>query len=130
MGLDNFAVYGKGHNKYDPTEGANNSIPEELFSKNYLWSGMFSDTGNAFRGKVYNDVVEFFTNYSLYEDELTPDQVKDIYLMLCEVTEDRFLREYVAEGMNTWEIQYRELKDLTEWFGVVVSEGGSIISWY
>lgn len=130
MGLDNYAVYRKGHNKYDPTEGADNRIPEELFSKNYLWSGMFSDTGNAFRGKVYNDVVECFTNYSLYSDELTPDQVKDIYLMLSQVTEDRFLREYVAEGMNTWNVEYREIKELTEWFGVVVSEGGSVISWY
>lgn len=130
MGLDNFAVYSKGHNKYDPTEGANNNIPDNLFSKNYLWSGMLSDTGNAFRGKVYNDVVEFFTNYSLYSDELTPDQVKDIYLMLCQVTEDRFLGEYVAKGMNTWKVEYRELKELTEWFGVVASEGGCVVSWY
>jgi hypothetical protein len=128
MGLDNFAVYGSEHPKYDHTEGA--SIPDDLFPDNRLCGGLFSGGGNSFRGKVYNDIVEFFTNYSLYSDELTPDQVKDIYLMLCQVTEDRFLREYVAEGMNTWEVEYRELKDLTEWFGVVVSEGGSVISWY
>ena len=130
MGLDNYAVYGKDHHKYDPTEGASNGIPDELFPNNHLCGGLFSGGGNSFRGKVYNGVVEFFTNHTLYEDVLDPSDVQDIYDSLSKVTEERFRTEFSNQGYNNWDITYEEVKDLTKWFGVVVSEGGCVISWY
>lgn len=130
MGLDNYAVYGKDHPKYNHTEGASNGIPDELFPNNHLCGGLFSGGGNSFRGKVYNGVVEFFTNHTLYEDVLDPSDVQDIYDSLSKVTEKRFRTEFSNQGYNNWDITYEEVKDLTKWFGVVVSEGGCVISWY
>jgi len=128
MGLDNYAVYSQGHDKYDPTEGASNSIPDHFFPSNNLCGGMFSGGGNSFRGKVYNDVVEFFTNYSLYEDILEPDQVLEIATMLNKVTEERFNKKFAPH--NSWEISYKEVQQLAEWFHIVAEENGSVISWY
>lgn len=128
MGLDNYAVYGRDHPKYNHTEGASNSIPDEFFPANNLCGGMFSGGGNSFRGKVYNDVVEFFTNYTLYEDILEPDQVLEIATVLNEVTEERFNKEFAP--YNNWEISYKEVQQLAEWFHIVAEENGSVISWY
>ena len=130
MGLDNYAVYGKDHNKYDHKEGADNSIPDYFFPDNKLCGGMSSSGGNSFRGKVYAEVVEYFTGYSLYEDILEPQDVNEIHDMLSKVTEEKFLREFNEPGFNTWNIKYEELVDLTKWFGVVVSESGCVVSWY
>lgn len=129
MGLDNYAVYGKDHHKYDHTEGANNNIPDRLFPDNKLCGGMFSGGGNSFRGKVYDDVVQFFTGFTLYEDTLDEIDVKDIFEDLSKVTEERFNKEF-NESHNEWGITYTEVQDLTKWFGVVASENGSVISWY
>jgi hypothetical protein len=128
MGLDNYAVYGKEHPKYDHTEGALNSIPNEFFPNNNLCGGMFSGGGNSFRGKVYDEVVQFFTNYTLYEDILEPDQVREIATMLNEVTEERFNQEFAPH--NGWEITYNQVQQLAEWFHIVAEEDGSVISWY
>lgn len=128
MGLDNYAVYGKEHPKYDHTEGALNSIPNEFFPNNNLCGGMFSGGGNSFRGKVYDEVVQFFTNYTLYEDILEPNQVREIATMLNEVTEERFNQEFAPH--NRWEITYNQVQQLAEWFHIVAEENGSVISWY
>jgi hypothetical protein len=130
MGLDNYAVYGTEHPKYDHTEGTSNSIPDNLFPDNRLCGGMFSGGGNSFRGKVYNDVVEFFTGYSLYSDILIPQDVSEIYDALSQVTEERYITEFLDSDSYTYNISYEQFKDLTEWFGVVVKEQGSVISWY
>lgn len=130
MGLDNFAVYGKDHDKYNPDPQASNSIPDELFPKNNLVGGISSGGGNFFRGKVYNDLVEYFTGYTLYEDVLDTEAVENIYTTLSQVTEERFVNEFNGSGSNTWEITYEEVQNLTEWFGVVASEAGCVISWY
>lgn len=130
MGLDNYAVWGKKHDKYIDNPDVSNVMPNELFPTNRLVGGMFSGGGNSFRGKVYNDFVEFFTGYSLYEDELDNEQVTEIYKSLLNVTEERFIHEYHMPGSNTWDITYAEVQDLTKWFGVVSDEGGSVISWY
>jgi hypothetical protein len=127
MGLDNYAVYGKEHPKYDHTEGADNSIPNQLFPVNNLCGGMFSGGGNSFRGKVYNDLVEFFTGISLYSDEIVPEDVELIATSLSNITESQFNSVYTS---NRYEITYEEVKQLAEWFRVVASENGSVISWY
>jgi hypothetical protein len=127
MGLDNYAVYGKEHPKYDPTEGANNNIPDKLFPDNNLCGGIFSGGGNSFRGKVYDDLVEFFSGYSLYKDILEPDEVLEISTALTNITESQFNSVYTS---NRYEITYEEVKQLAEWFRVVASENGSVVSWY
>jgi len=128
MGLDTYAVYGTEHPKYNHTEGADNSIPNELFPENQLCGGMFSGGGNFFRGKVYNNAVEFFTNYSLYSDILNSDEVKEIATKLSEVTEQRYKEEF--SHTDSYQITYKEFKQLAEWFRVVADEDGSVISWY
>lgn len=128
MGLDNYAVYGKEHPKYNHAEGAINSIPNTFFPKNDLCGGIFSGGGSSFRGKVYNDVVEFFTGYSLYEDVLETEDVREISVALNGVTEDRFNNEF--SDYNSWGITYGEVQQLAEWFHIVAEEGGSVISWY
>jgi hypothetical protein len=128
MGLDNYAVYGKEHHKYNHAEDAINSIPNEFFPQNDLCGGIFSGGGSSFRGKVYNDVVEFFTGYSLYEDVLETEDVREIFVALNGVTEDRFNNEFSPH--NDWGITYGEVQQLAEWFHIVAEEGGSVISWY
>lgn len=128
VGLDNYAVYGKSHPKYDHTEGATNDIPNKFFPKNNLCGGIFSGGGNSFRGKVYNDLVEFFANKSLYEDILEPDDVLEIATALSEITEERFNQEFAPH--NSWGITYEEVKQLAEWFRIVAEENGSVVSWY
>jgi hypothetical protein len=128
VGLDNYAIYGKEHSKYNHTEGADNGIPNELFPENQLCGGMFSGGGHSFRGKVYNNLVETFTGFSLYEDILNADEVEIIANELSKVTESRFIDEF--SGYDSYEITYHEVKQLAEWFRVVANEGGSVISWY
>jgi hypothetical protein len=130
MGLDNYAVYGTEHAKYDHTEGASNGIPDDLFPENRLCGGMFSGGGNSFRGKMYNDVVEFFTGHSLYSDILIPQDVSEIYDALSQVTKEEYTTEFLDSDLDICKVSYEQFKDLTEWFGVVVKEQGSVISWY
>ena len=128
MGLDNYAVYGKNHPKYNPDENANNDIPNELFPKNCLCGGMFSGGGNSFRGKVYNEYVEFFTGVSLYDDIIDEETVDQILDTLLSIDEKKF-KNY-DENHNDWQITYQEALDLAEWFRVVSNERGCVVSWY
>lgn len=128
MGLDNYAVYGKEHPKYNHAEDAINGIPNELFPQHNLCGGIFSTGRSSFRGKVYNDVVEHFTGYTLYEDILGPEDVREIAVALNAVTENRFVDEF--HEFNSWGITYGEVQQLAEWFHIVAEEDGSVISWY
>ncbi len=130
MGLDNFAVYGSEHPKYDHINNNNNDIPNHLFFENKLCAGLWSNSHNAFRGKFYNDVVQFFTGHSLYSDILIPEDVTEIYNILNLVTEYRFNNEFLNSSSNTYKLTYQQLKDFNKWLSVIVSEKGSIISWY
>lgn len=47
--------------------------------------GIFSGNGNSsFRGKVYNTIVEEITGVSLYQDEISNDQVNEMAKKLAE----------------------------------------------
>lgn len=129
MGLDNFAVYGSSHPSYDHSYGADNSMPNHLFPSNKLCGGLFSGGGNSFRGKVYDDLVQYFTDYTLYSDELFPEDVMDIASTLNQITQEKY-DEWVRVTGNSWEISYDEVKELAVWFGVVASNEGSVVSWY
>lgn len=129
MGLDTYAAYPKNHPKYNPTEGASNLLPEELFPKNHLCGGMFSGGGPSFRGKVYNDWVEYATEYSLYEEEISAEDVVEMYHRLSNANELTF-KEFNDEGHNSYEISYEEVQDLLKWFEIVVSEEAVVIGWW
>lgn len=128
MGLDTYAVYGKGHPKYNPEPDALNSIPDELFPSNRLSGGLFSGGGSSFRGKIYNDWVEYITNVSLYEDQIDPEVVGEMTDLLLAADEKKF--KWFDENRNDYNISWEETQDLAEWFRVVSNENGTIISWY
>jgi hypothetical protein len=128
MGLDTYAVYPKGHDKY--VEGGSNLIPNELFPDLNLCGGMFSGGGNSFRGKAYSSWVEFTTGYSLYEEEIDPESVTDLYNKLYTNTQLRVYEKFNASGLNNYEMSEDEMYHLLKWFQVVVEEGGSVVGWW
>jgi hypothetical protein len=121
MGLDTYAVYDSLHPNY--IQDGDNSIPDTLFPDNNLCGGMFSGSGASFRGKRYNDYVEWVTGVSLYTELITSDIVKDMYISL----KNADFRQYRCDN---WGITKEETKQLTEWFRVVSEENGSIAGWW
>jgi hypothetical protein len=131
MGLDTYAVYGKGHHKYNDDPQASNLVPDELFPKNNLCGGLFSGGGNSFRGKVYNDWVEYCTGVSLYEEEIPADVVEQMYKALSKQTNPVIFGEFNNSGCNdTYQIDFEQAQDILEWFKVVNDEGASIVGWW
>ena len=129
MGLDTYAYYPKGHPKYSSDENVSNMLPDELFPENQLCGGMFSGGGPSFRGKVYNEWVEYATGYSLYEEEIPVEDVKEIYYRLSNANELIFT-EFNEEGRNDYDITWNQVQDLTKWFGVVVKEKAVVCGWW
>lgn len=131
MGLDTYAAYGKDHHKFNHDPEASNLVPDELFPKNKLCGGMFSGGGNSFRGKVYNDWVEYCTGVSLYEEEIPADVVEQMYKALSNLTNPVIFAEFNNSGCNdTYQIDFEHAQDILEWFKVVKDEGASIIGWW
>ena len=130
MGLDNYAKYGKDHHKYIDDPQVSNLVPNELFPSNKLCGGLFSGGGNSFRGKVYDNWVEYCTGVSLYEDEIPADVVEQMYTTLSKLTNPVIFGEFNGSGSNTYGIDFEQAQDLLEWFKVVKDEGATIISWW
>jgi hypothetical protein len=130
MGLDTFAAYGPAHALY--VDGSDNCIPDELFPNNYLCGGGFSNGINSFRGKVYNNWIEWCTNgqYTLYTEELSENQVKDIYEALYRKQEEYDFKDFEEQTGNRWEISYTETQRILKWFEVVVKNKGIVINWW
>jgi hypothetical protein len=127
MGLDTYGAYHSSHPKYVKD---NSLIPNELFPKNCLCGGMFSGGGNSFRGKVYAPWVEWATGYSLYEEELTEEDVDVIVEKLSNCTNEDCYAGFVADTGNEYDVDYNELKGLLKWFEVVKSERGIVVGWW
>jgi hypothetical protein len=130
MGLENYAKYGKDHHKYIDDPQVSNLVPNELFPDNCLCGGLFSGSGNSFRGKVYDNWVEYCTGVSLYEDEIPADVVEQMYTTLSKLTNPVIFGEFNGSGSNTYGIDFEQAQDLLEWFKVVKDEGATIISWW
>jgi hypothetical protein len=131
MGLDTYAAYGKGHHKYNDDPQVSNLVPDELFSENKLCGGLFSGGGNSFRGKVYNDWVQYCTGVSLYEEEIPADVVEQMYKALSNQTNPVIFGEFNNSGCNdTYQIDFEQAQDILEWFKVVNDEGASIVGWW
>ena len=121
MGLDTYAVYSSKHPNY--TQDGDNSIPDTLFPDNNLCGGMFSGMGASFRGKRYNDYVEWATGVSLYDRLIDSEVVQDMYISLKNAN----FKKYPGDN---WNISKKETEQLTEWFRVVAQENGSISGWW
>ena len=131
MGLDTYAAYGKDHHKFSDDPKATNLVPNSLFPENKLCGGLFSGGGNSFRGKVYNDWVEYCTGVSLCEEEIPADVVEQMYKALSNQTNPVIFAEFNNSGCNdTYQISFEEVQDLLKWFEVVKDEGASIIGWW
>jgi len=98
-------------------------LSNTLFPSNELCGGLLSGNGSSFRGKLYNDYVEWATGVSLYTELITSDIVKDMYISLKNAN----FREYPDDK---WNISKEETEQLTEWFRVVSEENGSIAGWW
>lgn len=130
MGLDTYAAYPKEHPKYNHDKDASNLVPNNMFPENHLCGGMFSGGGNSFRGKVYNDWIEYCTGVSLYEEEIPADVVAQMYENLLKLTNPVIFGEFNQSGSNEYDIQFQEVQDLLNWFEVVVKEEASVVGWW
>lgn len=117
MGLDTYAM------KLVPMDGT-------LFPKNNLCGGMFSGGGSSFRGKVYNEWVEFVTGVSLYQETISSEVVHEMHQAMVKFIETPGSWEQFTKSGNGYGITEEETKQLTAWFGVVVEQNGIIQGWW
>jgi hypothetical protein len=127
MGLDTFAYYGA--LSPDATD-AHKMMPDRLFPPNGLCGGLFSGGGASFRGKVYNEWIEWCTygRYTLYTEELSENQVRDIYDAMYLKQEDTYYKKFVRETGS--DITYGQTIDLLKWFEIVVDNKGVVVGWW
>lgn len=126
MGLDNYAVYGVEHCKYNPDLGESNLLPDSLFEGLDLGHGMFSGQGSAFRGKRYDSWVQYATGLTLYEEVIEPETVQVLTDELRLSTNP----ECFSTFDNEYGITYQEAQDLLKWFEIAAAEGATVIGWW
>ena len=125
MGLDNYAVYPVNHPKW---KDGDDLIPSELFPVQ-LCGGMFSDGQSGIRGKVYNEWCEYATGMSLYQEDISPEDVKELYARLLNANKLTF-KEYCDEGDNYYALDWKDALSFREWVRVVAEQDGAIIGWW
>lgn len=114
MGLDNYWV---------DKEKKQASIEGEF----KVCGGMLSGHGNdSFRGKVYSDLIETVSGFSLYTDYLDPAVIQLIASRL---------EDYPYEAANNCSdeedgISEEEFKDLQRMFRAHADAGHGLTSWY
>jgi hypothetical protein len=79
----------------------------------------------SFRGKVYADLVEAITDYSLYEAKISQDGIQ-------EIADKLEAYSWTAEDEETYEIEASEFQDLCRMFRTYadLEEGCVLVSWY
>jgi hypothetical protein len=115
MGLDCFWKPGK------------NSQEPKFNRKLKLCGGIFSE-GNelSFRGKVYADFIEEFTGVSLYQKEVSEEDVKEIARKL----NSELLDKLVFYGETHYNMTRQEVEDLVHMFNVYAKANWKIFSWW
>lgn len=108
MGLDSFAMIG------------NEQMDGALFKHlpPVLCGGMFSDGMSSIRGKVYNEIVDSITGFSLYEEKINNAQVGMIAMALADAG-------HKGSGLSK-----KEYETLTEWFRIIHNNGGWVHGWW
>lgn len=125
MGLDCFAAVGNTADGYT-------IMPESLFENNKLCSGICSGSNASFRGKVYNDYVEYVTGQTLYAD-IIPNKV--VKIMADKLTKfiEHFKRydNYAFEATEAvYGVNMSEAEMLADWFNVVADNDGVVLGWW
>ena len=136
MGLDTFAVVS---DKTDKTDTELNSegkpvVKGKHFAGIVLCGGMLSGNGagGSFRGKVYADYIERVTGISLYQEEMSLDDVGVIAYKL-----EKVIMEAEKDGLaNTdivdheWDTTYEDVVNLQKWFQVCSDYAYHVSGWW
>lgn len=122
MGLDNYACIRRG-DKLEP-------MPNSLFAANHLVSGMFSMDTNSFRGKAYNDYVQYVTGQSLYQELIEECAVVEMAKRLKKFADNAFAAEPGFEARNIYGLNKDVAEDLANWFQTVANNNGVVVGWW
>lgn len=122
MGLDNFACIRQG-DTFNP-------MPNSLFAANHLVSGMFSMDTNRFRGKAYNDYVQYVTGQSLYQELIEECAVVEMAKRLKKFADNAFTAEPGFEARNIYGLNKDVAEDLANWFQTVANNNGVVVGWW
>lgn len=100
------------------------------FSKDIsLCGGLCSSNGSdgSFRGKIYDHIIAKVTSgkYTLYENELSPEQVKDISFAL---QNHEYLSSWNEE--SNFNVSPEEYKSLQKLFKEAVEKECVLIGWW
>ena len=120
MGLDTFASSTSEDVRL--TEEQENAFAE---AEVQLCGGLFSGGGSSFRGKVYHEVVAEITGASLYQDWITPDEVKKM-ADCFQVLRDEEIEGFAAE----FDLAPSEVVDLGKFFKVCSEHNLGLIGWW
>ena len=107
--------------KNDDSDGTQMWIEREALHPNFepelrICGGMCSGHGfQSFRGKVYAELIEEQTGISLYQDELSNEQVKEI-----------------ADVLDNWieDVSNQESKDFVRMFRAYADAGATLRGWW
>lgn len=94
-----------------------------------LQAGLFSLAPAAFRGKVYNGLIEHITEVSLYNEWLPPDTVAAISWALNRYSPEDLYTIWVncdPSAQGTIE----EAQALQEFFAICASRGLGLVGWW
>lgn len=119
MGLDTFA-------SNTSTDLSLTEAQEKAFAdaEIQLCGGMFSGGGSSFRGKVYYEVVMDITGMSLYQEWISPDEVKNMSACFQALSEAEI--EDYANGCGRVP---SEVLDLGKFFKVCSEHNLGLIGW-
>jgi len=123
MGLDTYAGKRLGEDKIE-------LLPDSLFLKYYLVSGAFSMDQSSFRGKIYNDYVEYVTGQSLYQQVIGVDIVVKMAENLTKFALSGFNSEPGFESRNIYGVDQVIAHELAAWFQTVAKNNGVVVGWW
>lgn len=113
MGLDSILV----NNSRFPFENVDIDPPLRLCG------GMLSGNGSgSFRGKVYNDVVEYVTGVSLYQELIAADVVKQMA--------DKLEAKTFVQLKNIFDVNEQEWINLQRMFRAYADRGACLAGWW
>lgn len=89
-----------------------------------LCGGLFSGFGQgSFRGKVYNDFIEYVSGVSLYQEEMENGDVRRIATALATYTP-------TDADLKAYEITFDEVHDLYRMFTEYGDVGATLVGWW
>jgi hypothetical protein len=125
MGLDTYAVK-------EVPEGDEKALLEfqqqrtnDFKNTGSLIGGMMSGNGydGAFRGKVYDEIIESVTGESLYQEEIDNETVKEMATSLEEAVASGRVFKFEADADD-------HLSLLAAWFRVAADNGYTVTGWW